>query len=330
MENEFYYVYCKGILGVKTNTCDFKWVYGSGAPKVCEEDFEKCIVKFYVYIMPEKQLSKQGFSDKRFQSYEWENSKKTISYRRKFLNSFCIGYNIRIIGNEVWAEVGENYYRFVKNRIMNLHGIYYLLADLANVMLLNNGFLTLYASACCIKDSKRCVVTFAPPNTGKTLTATKLCELSECALVGEDIVISDGNKVYSCPWTNSYRKGSGRKADSAGSLTRVRKHVQIDKIEEGDLTDLIVLSLGEPRIDTNKDSAFKYVSVLNGYLFNYYSSPIVKILGYFDEDYYKEWNEYSKELLKTLVDISNCHIIQSEESEDFMDTIHKIIFRQII
>ncbi len=317
MENEYYYIYCKGILGVKTNISDFKWVYGCVETSSARDEYEECIIKFDITVKPEKQLGKVCSCDRRFQAYAWNEEDNTIRYRRTFFSKFDIAYNLKISGNTVYAEFGEHYYKFVKNRVMNLHGVYYLLADLANIMLLKNGFLTLYASAVYYEPKEKCIAIFAPPNTGKTCTASKLCENEGYKFVGEDIAISDGKKVYSCPWTCSYRKGN----------RRIRKCEQSVELEQQSiLTDIAVLSLGKEDTHTDRTQILKRLRVLNGYLFNYFSSPIVKILGYFDDEYYKEWNEDAKTLLKTITDTCNCYEIKTENNTNFTDLLRETVF----
>lgn len=325
MEHECYYVYSKGILGVKTNISNFQWVYGSVAPSVGFEEYENCIVKFDISIVPEKKLSRIYKIDQRFQAYTWDENRKTISCRRILFRGIEIGYDIKFDNNMVVAEIGKHYYRYVKNRMMNLHGIYYLLSDIANVILLDNGFITLYASSVCNEPMKKGIVNFAPPNTGKTYTAMKLCELSDYTLVGEDIVISDGYKVYSCPWTNSYRNSNRNKIDSAGAFGRTNKRRDIKVCEECELTDLTVLAIGESKVVTNKDLILKQVSILNGYLFSYYSSPIVKLMGYFCEEFNKPWSEYSNTLLEKMVSANNCYLLQIKEGAGFSEILHKLV-----
>lgn len=320
MTKIFYHIYCNGILGLKINVPGFKWVYGSAAPNASAEAYEKCIVKFDVSVKPEKKLGDVKACDKRFQAYTWSAEDKNIYCRRTFLRGFRIGYNIRICGNTVFAEVGEHYYKMVRNRIMNLHGMYYLLSDLANVMLLKNGLLTLYASAIHFEPDNKCVINFAPPNTGKTLTATKLCQQPGYKLVGEDIVISDGQKVFACPWTNSYR-GKGASCDDAGSLGRVSRAADNTFCEECEVTDLTVLALGPREISGDKEKILRQICVLNGYLFNYYSSPIIKILAFFNDEYCEAWNDCAERILRNMVEANECHYFKSEMPVDFSGLI---------
>ena len=84
MKNENYYVYCEGILGIRTNIDDFKWVYGSSAPMVSYEEYDKCKVKFNIYIKSERQLNPVKSISKRFQSFIWNDEDETLYYRRNF------------------------------------------------------------------------------------------------------------------------------------------------------------------------------------------------------------------------------------------------------
>lgn len=320
MSRDRYFVYCKDILGVSTDVRDFKWVYGSAAPESMQEDFEKCLVKFYVRVIPEKDLPKIHDCTERFQAYCWNENTQTLSCRRTLLRTVNLGYDIRINGNTVLATVGTNYYRLVKNRVMNLHGMYYLLADVANIMLLKNGHVTLYASAVYYEPGNRCVVNWAPPNTGKTLTATSLCALPGFQLVGEDVVITDGNRVFSCPWTSSYRK-KGTGADSAGAFGRVKNGPLFEMRQTCELTDIAVLSIGESGICENKDDIISRVCLLNGYLFQYYSSPVVKMLACFSEAFRIQWNIQANQQLGDMVAKSACAYIRCKTPVEFADII---------
>lgn len=331
MSREYHYVYCEGILGVKSNISDFRWIYGSNAPNADISAYDNCIVKFIINVKPEKKLKEVNCSSRCFQSYMWCDEERRLSYRRKMPLNIEIGYDITIIGNTVCAEIGEHYYSFIKNRTMNLHGMYYLLSDIANVLLLNNGLITLYASSVYHETSKKGIVTFAAPNTGKTTTAMKLCGFPGFKFVSEDIVISDGRKLYSCPWTNSYRD-SKKKNNNLTSKSGTEMCIQKELCEECELSDIVVLSLENHDVEINKDKGhiYKSVSILNGYLFNYYSSPIVKILAFFDDDFNKPWEKYAADLLVGMIENNDCYMIQSYNKDDFAICISKKILGEEI
>lgn len=320
MTREIYYVYCQGILGVKTNMPGFSWVYGSVAPEAAEQEYAACAVKLEVRIVPERELARDHVCDKQFQAYGWNSENQRLSCRRTLLGTVKLGYDIRLEGNTACALIGENYYKLVKNRTMNLHGMYYLLADLANVMLLKNGYLTLYASAVFCNATKRSVVHFAPPNTGKSLTAASLCATPGYQLVGEDVVITDGSRIYACPWTSSRRK-KGWRMDSAGALGRVRERTTAEICHACDLTYMAALALGNLEISESKEEVLGRICTLNGYLFQYYSSPIVKLLAYFSKEYSAAWNVRAEQMLRSMVDRAACATIQCQESTDFAEII---------
>lgn len=322
MKNEYYFVYCKGILGVKTNIHDFKWVYGSVAPSASPEEYEKCIIKFDVCVKPESRLSEIARCDKRFQAFSWSDADKTLSYRRSILSRLSIGYNIGLDGDTVRAEIGKRYLKLVKHRTMNLHSAYYLLSDLANIMLLRRGFLTLYASGVHHSTDQRGILCFAPPNTGKTVTATKLCGQPEYSLVGEDIIITDGNSLFACPWTSSYRRKPSA-LDSAGALGRVNGAGKHRACESCRVTDLAVLSLGEAAESEDRDELLHRICMLNGYLFNYYSSPVVKVLGYFSPDYRLPWSDMALTMLRDMTAACRCRGIQCASPLDFWHIIDR-------
>lgn len=322
MDKAVYRVYCKGILGVKTNISGFSWVYGSAAPDVSEEEYDACVIKMTVWVVPEKKMPRPTACDRRFQAYTWDNSKHTISCRRTLMRTVDLGYDIQIDGNNINVVVGKNYYRLIKNRTMNLHGMYYLLADLANIMLLKNGYLTLYASAAFCESENRCAINFAPPNTGKTYTVTNLCSRGGYQLVSEDVAITDGTKVYSCPWTCSYRRTRSA-ADSAGSLGRV-KEAMVGKFRDScDMTDLVVLSRGKNKYHRNKEEILSQICILNGYLFQYYCSPIVKLLAYFCEEFRVPWNDFAEKMIEDMVTKAECAYIRCEDPADYAEMIHQ-------
>lgn len=323
MKTKKCYVYCEGILGVKTNISNFKWVYGSNAPIVSQTEYEQCAVKFEIFIRPEKRLRTICACDQ-FQSYFWDAKSNTLSCRRNLLGSIALGYDISITEEKILVEIGSNYYRFVKKRVMNLHAVYYLLADLANLLLLRKGYLTLYASCVHYAPGNKGMVFFAPPNTGKTVTATRLCSSKEYSMVGEDVIIIKDHQIYSCPFTASYRKRRTL-LDSTGSIGRVDKAGSFTMCKTCEITDVFILASGEERIACDREEIMRKITILNGYLFQYYSSPIIKILGYFDFLYCNDWNALAKEKLEQIINTNKTHILVSRDAIRYSVLAHRAI-----
>lgn len=320
----YYYVYCNGILGIKTNKRNFKWIYGSVAPLATAETYDACLIKFDICFKPERKLSEVKGKQK-FQSYTWDSEEQTIFCRRTLFGKIKIGYNMTFSSNQVFLEIGENYDRFVQKRVMNLHGVYYLLSDIANLLLLKNGLLTLYASAVWCPSFEKGIVCFAAPNTGKTVTATQLCKDRDCYLVGEDIVITDGEHLFACPWTCSYR-GAKTTWDSGGAVGRKGNLFTSKTRNMCDITDLAVLITDREDNIRGKDEAERLMILLNGYLFHYYNSPIIKILGFFEKKYDVEWYMSAKVFLERMAKKYECHVFCSQNPLAFSEIIcHDIL-----
>ena len=324
MKKERYYVYCKNVLGIKTNVSNFRWVYGSVAPLASECEYSNCDVKIELNIIPESKLPIISDYDKKFQSYLWSDITETLSCRRKIFGKINIGYDIVVKDNFITVNMGSNYYKLVKKRVMNLHDCYYLLSDVANIVLSSYGYLTLYASAVYLPKQRRGIVCFAPPNTGKTLTATQLCDKHGYELIGEDVVLIRDGEILSCPYTSSYRNKNAF-LDSSGAFSRVLKKDGIDNVRHrAKITDIALLVNGNDS-QTSNEEIYRSISILNGYLFNYNSSPIVKIMGYFNSVYDVSWDERAKALLKQLVESNKCHVVYSKRPMEFAEKIHAIV-----
>ena len=61
--------------------------------------------------------------------------------------------------------------------------------------------------------------------------------------------------------------------------------------------------------------------MLNGYLFGYYATPIVKLLSFFTEEYDVKWNERAESMLKTLAESCVCSYVQAPKTTEFPDII---------
>lgn len=324
MKKEFYYVYCKGILGVRTNIKNFKWIYGSIAPETSKQEFEQCVVKFVVKEKPEKKLDEIGEETLKYQTFYWDEKKERLHYRRKLFGKILIGYDIEFLEDVINVNVGKTYKKLIRQRVMNLHGIHYLLADIANISLIKKGYFTLYASAIYSSLNMKGLVCFAPPNTGKTITATKLCTSPENLLIGEDIVITDGVTLFGCPWTTSYRLNK-RNDDDGGSFGRIKYKKEVAFGDNCLLTDFVLLSRGKERIIDDKEELKRKILIVNGYLFNYYSSPIIKVLGYFKKEFDNSWNENYQKTLFEIIDRICCIEIQTNNPIDYEKIVQRFL-----
>ena len=86
-----------------------------------------------------------------------------------------------------------------KLTIGNVHSVGWLLRDLCNVHLLNNGFSLLHGAA--LASDASCVALIGLSNTGKTTTVKNLLSEIGARTFGDDLFVTDGKRAFSCPYT---------------------------------------------------------------------------------------------------------------------------------
>lgn len=343
-----YFVYIKDILGVRTNLDSFSWVYGSVAPKVSESEFKKCKVKVNLDIRKTADVFDKSLKIEEFDRYNYffarENEKK-VYYDRNFVLNSKIRYSVEIIGNEINVIVNKNYFKYIKYKFMNLHSLGYILTDLISGILLANGYATLHCSA--VNIGQRSLVIFAPPGAGKTLTAIKLCENVDAKFISEDIAITDGENIYSVPWTSTFRFYNHEKeskldrfVDLLHERIPILQLLPISKQKSiysyltnnsfayvSKITDAIILSKGEAKVVESSDKFFENIINLNKYEFNYHRSPTMLVMNYFNPDFsIDKMYQWEKNILSSLIKNTNCYRIYAENPLDY----HKQIAEKIL
>jgi len=97
--------------------------------------------------------------------------------------------------------VNPTYHRLARVTIGNVHSVGWLARDLTNILLLANNYALLHAAALKYKD--RVIVLFGLSNTGKTKTVFTLVKEHGAKFYGDDLVLTDGEKLYPCPQTGA-------------------------------------------------------------------------------------------------------------------------------
>lgn len=344
-----YYVYVDGILGIKTNTGKFGWSYGDLAPKTNEEEYNKCKIKINLEIRKTKDVFDKAIDKNNYDKYNYFFAKKDerkIYYDRGFIFNSKLRYSIDVKDNcNIDVIVNKNYFRYVKYRFMNIHSIGYILTDLISGLLLINGYCTIHCSAVQIRD--KTIVIFAPTNTGKTLTAMKLCELAGAKFIAEDIALTDGESIYAAPWTSTFsyhNKGRHTKYNKLMDalqnkiiifqLMSLRERKSICEylgleniIAKSKITDLIVLGKGDNQVFEHKDGIFESIINLNKYEFNYHKSPSLLVLDYFNSDLsIEKMFNTEKAILRKLFNKTSIFKINANNPLDYWKLILEEIF----
>lgn len=103
-------------------------------------------------------------------------------------------------GNEcLELKVNPTYNCLGRLTIGNVHSVGWLMRDLSNIALLNKGYCLLHAAALNYKD--RSVILIGLSNTGKTTTIRELVQQEGAFYYGDDLIVTDGDKVFACPLT---------------------------------------------------------------------------------------------------------------------------------
>lgn len=275
----YYFIASKGILGVKTNIKNFTWSFGTEMPQATKEEYDQCAVRINVVLEnfnDDEQLKGMG----RYHYFNGNPGEDKIYYTRKLaLNQKMRVKAENLMSDEAKITVNKAYYKFITHRIMNLHSIHYIVTDLAALLLLKKGYAPIHCSAF-EKDGKTIAI-FAPPDTGKTLSATTACMEYGAQFIAEDMAITDGHKIYAVPWTNSfchYSKNNDKKGGEASSKNVKKKGLMIAEV-----THIAILEKGADEVlQLSESVAVSKLMNLNRYEFNFLRAPLLTAYEFFN------------------------------------------------
>ncbi|MGB4590051.1 MAG: hypothetical protein WBI17_12605 [Clostridiaceae bacterium] len=343
-----YFVYIKDILGLSTNAENFSWCYGCVAPKTTEAEFNQCMVKINLSVRKTADVFDESLNLENLDRYNHFYAKpqsQKVYYERSYLLNAKHRYSIEVLGNEVNVIVDSNYYKYVRYRFMNVHSLGYILTDLVSGILLMNGYATLHCSSISIGD--KALVIFAPPSTGKTLTALRLCEYSGAKYIAEDIAITDGEFIYAVPWTSTFRcynhskesktdrfMDTLRKKVPVFQLVPIKKRKSIHAylnndflVDSAEISDAILLGKGKLEVMRSDKGFLENIMNLSKYELNYYRSPTMLVMNYFNPDFsLDQMYEAEKLILGKLVANNPGYRVNAQNALDYS----KLIIEQII
>lgn len=336
-EKEFFFSPVKDIVGVKTNSRKFNFSYGMAMPLARKEDYEQSLIKIEVNVVPGKVMPDANEKKKmgKFHYFNGFENAKEIFYERSFIFNQKFQYKITGIDtNNIVVTVNKNYFKFVKYRFMNIHSIGYILTDIINLRLLANRMAPLHCSGFVRNDE--CYVIFAPPNTGKTLTAMSLCmnNNAEYKFIAEDLAITDAEFIYAVPWTSTFRyydsvdksrfsrtlnnlteKISVLELLNLGKTDPITKYVK-EIVYKSKLKGIYILDRGNNSIkDIPQQEAFERINTLDRYEFNYMRAPVIIAYEYFNRNTNIE-KAYETERLLLKEMISNAAFVRVVSTDD--------------
>ena len=304
MSQEYYFVACPGVLGVRTNIQNFKWSFGTSMPTTSRKEFDKCALRLRVEASKDFELPPVEQRVGKYHYWSGAPDRDAIYYDR----SFMLGARLRLaatglLSDEPVVRVNETYRKRISHRFMNLHSLGYILTDMAGILLLHKGFAPLHCSA--FRNEDATVVIAAPPNTGKTLTAMMACMQHQAEYLAEDLAVTDGRSIFSVPWTSTFRyyKQVDRSllAKAKNRLTKIVPPIELltaskpkpiteyveprQMVERSMATHLVILQRGEESVHAvDLPEAYRKVRNLNRYEFNYPRAPLVVAHEFFNPE----------------------------------------------
>ncbi|MDN7244554.1 hypothetical protein [Planococcus shenhongbingii] len=297
----YYYIAAKGILAVKTNIKDFRWSFGSNMPEGTMEEYEECAVKMHIVLEDfndDELLGNLG----RYHFFNGAPGEDKIYYTRNLPMKKKLRLKAEnLLSDEPKITVNRNYYKLITHRIMNLHSVHYIATDLAALLLLKKGYASIHCSAFKAEDST--VAIFAPPDTGKTLSAMTACGDFGASFIAEDLAITDGRNIFSVPWTNSFdhyaknkeaqgskfRKKATKvfpplKVLSASAKVPEQENAKAKAILDAEIvTHVAILEKGKDEvIPQSENTAVSKLMNLNRYEFNFLRAPLLIAYEFFN------------------------------------------------
>ena len=347
MSQEYFFVACPGVLGVRTNIENFKWSFGTSMPTASREEFENCEVRLRVETSKDLELPAAEQRIGKYHYWSGADGRDAIYYDRSFLMKSRLRLEATgLLSDEPVVRVNETYRRRISHRFMNLHSLGYILTDMAGVLLLHKGFAPLHCSA--FRHGESTVVIAAPPNTGKTLTSMMACMQDEADYIAEDLAITDGANVFSVPWTSTFRYykqvDTSYFSRAKNWLTKLVPPIELltaskpnpitDYIEpermvsKSPVTHLVILQRGEESVHAvDVPEAFRKVRNLNRYEFNYHKAPLVVAHEFFNPELDIEGACRAEDnILQGLIqNVDHCLVVQSTDPTRYSQMILRAI-----
>lgn len=337
------YIACRDILGIQTNSKYIGWSFGQATQAVEEEKLEKCRVIVRLILDDLKDEMKDIDKMQKYHYWAGDVQQKTLYYQRNFM----LGTKLRLMvrdafGHRPEIKVNKNYLKHIKWRFNNLHSPGYILTDLICTLLLQKDMSALHCSGFAVGD--KTVVVIAPPDTGKTLTTMRAVFDYGASYISEDLAITDGQKIYACPWTSTFRYYDELSMSRImalrmklikilpfveimpfpGTIKTIDEYIGKDRvIESSAITHIAILARREGGVEIlGKEEALRMVYNLNRYEFFYRKSPMLTAYTYFNPEVDIEvLAEKEKSILRKMVNQSQCLLVQNRDPREFAKQI---------
>lgn len=337
----------KNTLGVQSNSEYIGWSFGSPPFHSSDDSFNECLIKIKFTVNDLNEIVDEIDGLPKYHYWRCGPNKDEIFYERTFLGGRKLRLKVSgILSGNVKMSVNRDYLRFIRFRFNNLHSPGYHLTDIACAMLLKQRLTALHCSAFKYGDST--IVVVAPPDSGKTLSTMRAVIDYNAQFLAEDIAITDGKNIFSCPWTSTFRYYDDISNSWVSRLRNmlikifppaeliplglneetIDKYIGDEKVlNNAKVTHLVILSRKSGGVvKLSKSEAFRYLLNLNRYEFPYLKNPLLLAYSYFNPQLnISELVRQEEKILEALANNSECLLVQCENAKDFCDEIIKAL-----
>ena len=343
-------VLAEGVLGLQTNANYLGWSFGQPPSAATDEELQRCKVVLRFRVDP---LNDEFADLSDLECYHYWNARPggdDIYYQRGLIGSAKLRLMVRnMLAERPEMLANRSFMRYIRFRFNNLHSPGYHLTDMASALLLRAGFAALHCSAFSIGDATVAVI--APPNSGKTLTTMKAVLEKKAKFLSEDLAITDGEMLYACPWTSTFRY-----YDDFAMNWRTKFRMRLIKVfppaellpppdkfrtidayipkeqiaASGRITHVAFLARRDGGVKTlSPAEANRLLFNLNRYEFVYMKNPLLVAFSYFNPELdLHDLVDRERAILARISEQATCLLVQSKDPTRFADMIFDEIGRR--
>jgi hypothetical protein len=280
-------------------------------------------------------IKKDPSLNQRYHFFWGKHNYPSVYYERRIIGKIFAKMLFEDSREFPTITINKSYLKWIRVRTNNIFPPGIHLTDIITVKLMEKGFIPLHCAG--VSFNNKGILIFAPPNTGKTLTSMLLIQ-NRFKFISEDITVSDGNKIYGCPFTSTFRyyKEFSSKFARWLSLTAAKvpfivpfiepkatvigDYVEREKImAEAPISCIVILERGNRKVENLDESeATRRILNINRYEFNYYRNPMLRAYSYFNREFNLDgFMLKEEEIMKKIIRNKTLYLIRENSADNY-------------